>query len=195
MSLRCIPSPITISGTNITAIAIDGASTGQTGTITRESAQVHSFSLSDGVVGGFFVDASSTHAAFADDDFNFGVVQKGAASLPTFSYTADLVAVWSGISVETDFDIFAQGNSSANCALAATVDCIVTTVPRTSSVNFSPGFNATFGRWGGVYTAAGPITGNVSAFLSADKTFAAAWACEDPDQFWPGDCIFSAWRR
>jgi hypothetical protein len=65
-----------------------------------------------------------------------------------------------------------------------------------SDVNgaFSGSFpTAALGRWIGNFTQ-GSAAGEVRAFLSPDKTFAATWACSGAQVF-PVDCSFSAWNR
>jgi hypothetical protein len=184
-----------ISGTSITAIVRDGVVTGRTGAIIHQSGQAWMFVLNDQTEGAFFVDASATHATFADEEFSFGVLQKGAASLGTYAAT-DINGSWSGSSAETDFQTAFQVASSAACDMADAVDCMVTSSAGTSSVTFGGSFNTTFGRWTGSYT--GPAvgqSGTVHAFISPDKQFVGAWACDNPNQDWPGDCAFSAWRR
>ena len=107
---------VTISGTSITEIRVDGLVVpGRTGTIAQRSAQVFAFTLNDGTKGGFFLDPSLAHAAFVDDEFNFGVVQKGATVVPTYA-NADINGSWSGIVVTTtDFNTFNTAPWGATC--------------------------------------------------------------------------------
>ena len=190
-----------IDGSEITEVRENGVTTGVTGTIGTPLGLVRPYSFTDGTVpalnGVFLVNLAGTHMAFADEGADFGVLQKGAAGLPVYSY-ADLIGSWSGRSVETDFaGSISEVTSSMTCtAPVATLICsIAISGSATLTAEFSGSFDPGFGRWEGLFTGPSAITGNISAFVSPDKTFVAAWACLDPDQIWPDDCIFSAWQR
>ena len=191
---------VTISGGSITQVTKDGFNTGQTGTVSQQSPEVMRYTLTAGVVepassGVFLVHATLVHLAFADDAANFGVLQKNAVNLPTYGYDSDLNGAWTGMALQTDFSsFFAEASSTATCAFSnPTVGCTVTNPSGTFNVTLSGAFDTTFGRWTGTYT--GPTNGDAAVFLSADKTFAAAWACDLPDQIWPDDCAFYALNR
>ena len=196
-SLSLFAVSITISGGAITQVLQNGVNTGLTGTVTQQSAEVMRYTLTDGVdtLSGTFLLHADTHIAFADDGLNFGVLQKNAGSLPTYVYNTDLNGAWTGTALLTDFtSFFTAAGATANCAFSSpTVTCTVTNPSGTFPTALSGAFDATFGRWTGTYT--GPTTGSSNVFLSADKTFAAAWACDNPDQFWPDDCAFYALHR
>jgi hypothetical protein len=190
-----------IDGSEITEVRENGFRTGVTGTIGTPLGTVRPYSFTDGTVpelnGVFIVSASGTHMAFADEAFNFGVLQKGVTGLPVYSYT-DLIGTFSGRSVQTDFGTsIIEDTSSLTCSqLVATLICTITIVGgATLDVEFSGPFDPGFGRWEGLFAGPSGITGSVSAFLSPDKTFVSAWACTDPDQIWPDDCAYSAWQR
>jgi hypothetical protein len=93
----------------------------------------------------------------------------------------------------TDFSsFFTEAAATATCAFSTTLTCNVTDPSGTFNVDLAGAFDAR-GRWQGTYT--GPTNGDANVFMSADKTFAAAWACDLPDQFWPDDCAFYALHR
>ena len=193
---------VTINGSDIVEVRENGVPNGVTGTIGPLLGLVREYSFTDGSVpplnGVFLVDLAGTHMAFADEAVNFGVLQKDATGLPVYSY-ADLDGSWSvGRSVETDFaGAISESASSMSCIIpTTTLTCTITLAGGTTlTADFSASFDQGFGRWQGTFTAPGSTTGDITAFLSPDKTFVAAWACLDPDQFWPEDCIFSAWSR
>ena len=181
----------TISGTSITEVQLDNTITGQTGTITQssQSAQIYSFSLNDGTTGGFFLDTAAAHAAFLDTDDSFGVLQKGATSLPTFT-NADLAGSFSGIvvTVTANLSSFTTATSSATCTSTTTTSCSVTDSGGTTSASFQSTVNTT-GRF------LGSIPGGiVRAFLSADKAFGGTYSCPNGSSF-PAGCEFTAWRK
>jgi hypothetical protein len=207
---------ITTSGSQITEMRRNGViTTGANGlplggTITHRSGSIFSFSLGDGTVGGFFLNPAQTHAAFVDEDFSFGVLQLSATVLPTFAYT-DLNGSWSGQAITTTagFATFAAAASSASCSVpTCTVnDSGGTTTGTFSSGNFTDnlindqgqptGAGPQWGRWPGIHaSSSAPIApnGSIRAFLSADKSFAATWAC-GPSITFPTNCKFNAWTR
>lgn len=188
---------VTTSGSSITGILVSNASTGQTGTMTHQSGNIFSFTLNDGTRGGFFLDATQTHAVFLDDDFNFGVVQLGATALPAFSHT-DLNGSWSGVAITTNFATFTSVPSSASCAVptCTVVDSGVTTTATFTVSNFDSFDGPNFGRWLGTYMASDNTNGSIRAFLSVDKQFAGGFSCPAVVAVpTPVDCEFTAWRR
>ncbi len=192
---------ITVDGSgNITEIVSDGVPQGVTGTIQKSTtgsgafmAGVFGIVFSDGSEGGFIVDTNGTHLGFLDDAFNFGVFQKGAAALPAYA-SADIAGSWSGygVTLNSNFDVSQSFASSA---------VVNSDANRTfSGSDIGGAFNGSFpihtslGRWQGSfnYPATGE-NGDASAFLSADKTFAATWGCSGFS--FPEDCSFSVWTK
>jgi hypothetical protein len=201
---------VTTSGFAITQVRINGTPTGQTGTLTQQSGNIFRFLLNDGTDGGFFLDAARTHAAFVDESFSFGVLQLNATSLPTFVH-ADLNGSWSGqaITVTANFATSSAVASSASCGVptCTVTDSGGTTTGTFSSDNFTSnlvnesgqltGSGMQWGRWPGAHVSnSAPISpnGSMRAFLSADKAFAATWAC-GPTITFPTNCKFNAWNR
>lgn len=159
------------------------------GTAGYEGNQVFSFLLSDGTDGGFLADGIPDHAGFVDEDFTFGVVQRGAIFLP-FYYAIDLVGNWSGITVETDFIDFTTAASSVTVAADLTFSGSTDGAAFAGTyVAYSAGF--------GIYAFLG--TGSFGqevgqTYLTPDKRVLAGWACMSGGSF-PGDCRFTVWTR
>ncbi|MCW8956617.1 MAG: hypothetical protein OQL09_07015 [Gammaproteobacteria bacterium] len=181
------------SDNSITSIYADGTNIGLSGTIAVEpsaiGAKLYNFVLSDATEGGFFADPSLTYIAYIDSDGNFGVLQKSAVSLPSYA-SSDIAGNWSGYSVELDsaLNLTDEYTSSA----AVNISGYFTSVDAygTSTGSFDVP-DTSFGRYTGTYVNAYE-SGNVHAFLSADKQFAATWACWSS---WPSNCSFSAWTK
>jgi len=184
---------VTVGGSgNITQILVDGTDQGTTGTITKVGANVFGVVFSDASEGGFIADASGTHAGILDDQFSFGVLQKGAGALPVYA-AADIAGTWSGYGVllDANFDVTQTFASSATIANDATRTFTGSDIGGAFSGSF-PSDPHILGRWQGTFIQ-GSTPGVVSAFLSVDKTFAATWACDGIN--FPADCSFSAWNR
>ncbi|MDH5633443.1 MAG: hypothetical protein OEZ10_10680 [Gammaproteobacteria bacterium] len=191
-----LPLQITIDNSGkITNITVDGANTGLSSiaSVTAEGNNIYGFELNDGTIGGFIVDSSGQHAGFLDDGFTFGVVQKGAPGPAGGGYVnTDIIGSWSGygVTIDSAFNITNVFNSTGTVA---------------SNFSFSGnGLNGTFtGNFASFYSTNGVYlgtwsdtsgSGDLQAFLSADKTFAATWACDWTYGF-PDGCSFSAWNR
>lgn len=159
------------------------------GAATQESAQVFSFILSDATEGGFIVDGNASHAGFVDEFFTFGVLEKGAAFIPTY-FGNDIVGSWSGIEVETDLVVFTEAPSS----LTVTPDFSFSGT--TEGISFS-GIFTIFSSAFGIYAfASSSINGSGvgQVYVSPDKTFMASWGCLSGGTF-PSDCSFNAWSK
>lgn len=189
---------VTIVGGAVTEIQIDGVvqmDAGQllTGTISKDSDVLYSLTLSDGTEIAFIIDPAVLYAAVVDDEFNFGVVEKGANGLPGY-VDSDIDGNWSGVTVETDFTISTEVPSTASCtfptcnANSAGVDSVI-------AVAFFPGVVVTnSAQWVGTFVETLGDTGAVRVMLSPDKLFAVSYACVDEALF-PTDCGFSAWVK
>ncbi len=159
------------------------------GTAAHESGQIFSFALSDGTDGGFVTDGPANHAGFVDENFTFGVLEKGATALPTFREN-DIIGSWSGIQVETDWVGFTATSSSV------TINSDFSFSGTNGGKPFSgifPAFSSVYG----VYVFSGSSVegaGGGQAYLSPDKTFMATWACIAGGSF-PIDCSFNSWVK
>jgi hypothetical protein len=184
---------------NISAVRRNGSSLGLTGTLSKDHGNIFDFSLIGGTTGGFYADNSATHVAFLESTGQFGVLQKGATSLPTYAL-ADLVGTWSGytVAVDSNMTITREGPSSATVALTR-YTISGNDFNGAFSGSFSPtNYNATYGWFDGSWsnTTAGR-SGSLRAWLSADKTFAALWACDGTTGYVYAlaNCTYSAWRK
>lgn len=160
-----------------------------TGTIAKEDDNSFSLTISDGTVGGFYVDDSAEHAVYVDEDFYFAVLEKGATSLPSYIQT-DAVGSWSGFTVNVDagLNFLIQSNSSA----AVTPSFFLS--GSTPAGAFSGDFLSwveSYGAFQGVFSGG---DGVFEMFVSPDRQFAGMWACIIPGTF-PIDCGFSAWWK
>jgi hypothetical protein len=103
---------VTVSGGNsIDSILIDGVDQGVAGVLTPETTNIWGFTLTDDTEGGFIVDSARKHLIFVDEDFNVGVLQRGAGALPTF-HQGDIAGSASGMVVTSDLDTFQQHSGS-----------------------------------------------------------------------------------
>lgn len=209
---------LTIQGSDITELQLDGAATNLTGTITKadEVQRVFRFVLTDNQAvpfenrGAFMVDPSATYLVFLGQFLDFGVIQKDATELPTFAQT-DIDGSWTGHTIsttgftDTGFDTFAHTPSSATCAPSEAPvgpsDCTVALNGTTRAIA-SLTANDTGGRWVGTYTDTREDetqeSGTTQVYLSPDRAFAGSWSCVNfaagPGGF-PETCDFSAWTR
>lgn len=186
---------LTISGGNITKIFVDGADTGITGTITKESDVLFLIDYSDGYRGSFLVDRAVAHAAFMGERYSSGVVQKGAGSLPTF-LISDADGNWAGHTVVTDFTTIPEVTSTASCT---NLICSSSTGGVTAEIYLDGFFDGTYGRWVGAYTNTMIDPGETSFagygetifMLSIDKQFASSFECDNIAPYLEG-CELSA---
>lgn len=181
---------ISVDGSgNVTSMVIDGDVTGDTAVITKVSAKVFGMTISDGTDAGFIVDAGGTHAGFVDDTFFFGVLQKNATSLPFFPDT-DVIGTWSGygVTLDSNFELDQEFSSSATVASNFDFSGSDLTGLFTGSIT---GWHDNYGVYLGDFTNTNG-SGNVVVFLSADKTFAASYACTGS---FPTGCSFTAWNK
>lgn len=185
------------SNTSITSIVIDGTNQNMTGTITAVSSSINaklfSFVLSDTTEGGFFADPSLNYIAYVDEDFSFGVLQKEAGGLPTYT-SSDIVGSWAGYSIElnSNFDISAEYFSVATVQTSGSFTDVAS-LPSGDLIStgaFSS-YYPNYGKYVGNYSNT-VDSGTISAFLSVDKRFSASWGCAGA---FPTNCSFSAWVK
>lgn len=188
---------VTLDGSgNLTQHVVDGSSTGLTSTITKESDQIFSFLDSDGTEGGFFVDGGAKHAGFVDEDFYFGVLEKGASSLPTYANT-DIIGSWSGYGIALDsyFDIVETWTSSGTVA-----NDFSFSGSDSDGGTFSGSFSTYFSSYGAYYgdfSNSEGASGSMRVFLSPDKSFVASWAADRSggSATFPEDYAFECWNK
>jgi carbon monoxide dehydrogenase subunit G len=184
---------ITIDGTgNVTSVYVDNSNQFLTGMIQKTSSKIFGLTLSDGTDAGFIVDPSGLHAGFLDSTNTFGVLQKGATSLPSYS-AADIAGSWSGygVTVDNNFELDQEFSSTVN---------VNTSLNFTGSDGLSGAFSGSIQyyhpAWGwylGTYSNSSG-SGDVLAFLSVDKTFVASFACEN-GVISNSTCSYTAWNK
>ena len=182
----------------ITSVDLDGAATGLVGSVTHSQDDLYEYTLDDGTEGGFWIDAAGRHVVFCDDEWNFGVVQKGGSSAGSFSQGDLAGRSYQGYTVVTDaaFEIAATGTSSATVGLDGSFQgSFDGGAAGASTFENLPGGelaleDATFGRFRGSYSDSTGDMGSISAIMSPDKQLIGTWA--SPGQF-PEDCSFSVW--
>lgn len=182
---------------DITQILIDGNDQGITATTYLEQGNIYGMEFSDGGFGGFIVNNAKTHAAFLTEEDDFGIVQKGASSLPTFN-TGDARGSWTGhgVTIDANYDLVDVFTSTANVDNSDTIsgsDSLGSSFGGAIE-NFSP----SYGIYWGDYIESDTAYGVFEIFLSADKQFAATWACDTSDGgifTWPVDCKYTFWDK
>lgn len=183
---------------DIYSLLIDGVSTHDTGKVKKEGKYNFSYALSDSSVGGFLADSAGQHMGFLAEDYSYGVLQKGATGLPTFSAT-DITSAWKGYTVEVDYNLAVVKSYSSDVSISTNGDFSGSQNNSTFSGNLYE-FSTTHGYWAGGWSDDEGNSGNAVVWLSADKTFAASWGClsgyaSDYDIYDAEYCSFSMWNR
>ena len=173
----------------------NGTSLNLNGTIQNVGGSKFRFVLSDTTVGGFLVDAAGAHAGFLDENGSIGALQKGATA-PALYVFGDVAGAWSGYTVALDnsMAVVREGGSNATVA-GATATGSDFNGTFTASISISS-YNSMYGYFPGTWSNT-TGTGNLRAFLSTDKRFAAEWACLGSVSY-PGNfdnCTFAIWNK
>ncbi len=178
----------------ITALRRNGVSQGLTGSFAKDHGNIFDFTLSDGTTGGFFADNDALHVAFLDRYGSFGVLQKGATSLPTYVDT-NVVGSWSGYTVQLDSGLNITKEGSSSVTVTSGFTFTGSDIYGSFSGSFSL-YSSTYGYYAGTWSNS-TGSGSMRAWLSVDKTFAAVWACQGTTSYVASisDCSFSAWRK
>jgi len=185
---------------------------GLIGVISTRSSSVFNYTLSDGAgtLGGLYVDPTATHFTFLDDNFRFGMMQKGAVEDSALVYiNNDISGNWSGFSVNvSNVNMNVINNNKSNASVV--VDDLtftgtdgaasVTGGTFDGSVSLSDAMKGIYtGNW--VNPNDNTKFGNITAILSADKTFLAARFCLSfvlpPGNGVPNSemCTFVSWNK
>ena len=189
----------TVEERSITRFSIDGVDQNQTSLIAPIESDVFSYRTSDGINGGMIVDPSKLYGVIVNEQWEFGVVQKGATAPYGSATIVDLNGSWSGFFVGLfddeyyRFPVTSECNSNI-CVTTATGPAVngqgvvveeITGVQ--STANFmhraSLAFDFTFAN-----TLGGSGVG--AGFLSKDKRFLGVYAC--PESMILGECEFGA---
>ena len=181
-------------GGNITSISTAPGLTGTTSSSPLASSSQlpgwqFDITLSDATDGGFYVDPGFAHAVIVDESFVFGVLQKEATVLPTFS-AEDLVGKYDGqtVQVNPSFDLAVLLPSAAKVLADLSFS---TTRPGNSASGDVVVHDLNFGLFDLIFDDPS-VTGRV--ILSPDKSFAGAYDCAS-DATFPQDCGISAWTQ
>lgn len=201
----------TVDADTISGIKLNGTDTNLTGTLTKATEIPRAFrfvlssngrEISRGIM---LADPSANYIAYLNSGFEFGVLQKGATTPPTYAQ-ADIDGTWAGDTVKatTDFTTLTSESASANCAASTPAttppssQCAIT-IGATSRTASNLVLDDPLGRWGGMFSDDPPPSAAPSvairSFLSADKNFSGWWACHDFTGGFPDTCDFSAWSR
>ena len=132
--------------------------------------------------GYMIVDNSYQHATYGDAGLFFAVIEKGATSLPAYAST-DIVGSYSGGAYIFTYDSSEGSWNWEGDAISMTASPGLTFSGSSPAGAFSGGFDAllynqSFGRYGGTLDITPPRTLDISALVSPDKTFVAAYANE-----------------
>jgi len=187
---------------------------GLIGLISARSSSVFNYTLSDGTdtLGGLYVDPTASHFTFLDDNFRFGMMQKGAAEDPALVYLInDIAGNWSGFSVNvSNASLNVLNNNNSNAAVVADdltfkgTDGVTSVTGGTFDGSLAPSSSDAMK---GIYTGnwINPLDntkfGNITAILSADKTFLSARFCLSfilpPGNGVPNSemCTFASWNK
>ncbi|MDP6989196.1 MAG: hypothetical protein QF903_06925 [Planctomycetota bacterium] len=182
----------------ITEVLLDGAPTGLTGSITHSQDRIYDYTLSDGTEGGFWLSETGTHVVFCDDEWNFGVIQKGGSSAGNYSLGDITGSSFAGYTVVTDaaFEIAATGTSTCTVHVDGSFEgAFDGGAAGASTFENLPGGelqldDSNYGRFLGSYSDSTGDIGTISAIMSPDKKLIGTWASPG---FFPEDCSFSVW--
>jgi len=192
-----------VSGTDI-AVLSASSYLALTGTISPMYGNLYRTTFyTDGYVvdnGGFLADNAGNHAGFLMSNGDFGVLEKGGSTTATWSQS-DSEGAWSGFSVSLD----ASGENITNYSTATiTIDAsgnFTATGPNGDFIGhlaiYDPSAGTYTGTWDLPNASGGPM-GNLKVWISADKTFAASYACVgvlNPSAYALDSCTYYAWSK
>lgn len=192
----------TVEGRSITRFLIDGIDQRQTSSIAAVQSDVFEYLTSDGIRGGILADPSKSYGIIVNEQWDFGVVQKGASAPYGSATVVDLNGSWSGffVSLFNDeyfrYSVTAECNSGT-CVTTATGPAVnrqgvivedITGVQSTSSF----GHRETLA-FDGTFTNTRGGSGVAAGFLSKDKEFLGVYACQDSMEL--EECEFGAFVK
>jgi len=170
---------------NVVDVRIGGVSSGNTGYINDdwdENLFHVIYTTGNTLQGGvMIVDDGYRYATFADGNLYIGVLEKGAASLPSYA-ASDIVGSYSGGAYEFTQDSSGTYNWEGD-AISLTVDNSLDFSGNSPSGGFSGEFNMTlrdptYGGYTGTMDVPAIDTFDIMALVSPDKNFVAAYAKE-----------------
>ncbi len=201
---------VTVSSSNsITSVSVDGTDQGLTGSISNVQSNLYSYILYKGSAfndeGGFLVDAAKKHAGFLSSVGDFGVVEKGGSTAAITYTVADLDGTWSGYTISLDNLGNITNYDDTSTVTVDGVDGSFTGSNASGAFANAVGgelavLNSSHGAYEGLYDDATGISGGyVQVWISPDKTFAAAYACDPAWGTSPRNglsvCTYSSWVK
>ncbi|MCH8076693.1 MAG: hypothetical protein IIC13_12975 [SAR324 cluster bacterium] len=185
----------------ITRHLVDGVETGRRGYATGPNSTGTLFALkwNDGTLGGILTNREYTHAAFLDQDFIVGSLEKNAAAYLPYTVEDIIQPFWSGhyLLLDGDFNFLSSGGALLEVALDRRfngTDGDGRVYAETAVIDLTDSFH---GRYEGAYqneddaSDAGPLV----AFLTPDKTHAAAYTCSPDETGFPDGCRFYLFNK
>jgi hypothetical protein len=191
---------VSVDGSTITAVARDGSSLGLTGAISAVQGGIFEFTLYAGATemdaGGFMVDGAANHAAILTQGGDFGVLQKNGPTTGTWA-AADAIGSWSGYSIALNStgDIISYDSSSATVDINGN---IIGSGPFGGFTGALSTYHTGYGYYTGTWSNPSQGTsGDLLVWISADKTFAASYAClGSSDPSWGLEyCTYNSWNK
>ncbi len=178
----------TVEDRTITQFLIDGIDQTQTSSLAPLASDIFEYLTSDGIYGGMLSDPSKSYGVIVNENWEFGVVQKEASTPYGSATIVDLNGSWSGFFVSLFDSAYFRYPATAECnsgvcvttatgpavSLQGAIVDDVTGVQSTatfvhrSTLAFDGEFSNTRG-------GSGVNTG----FLSKDKRFLGAYACQE----------------
>ena len=128
------------------------------------------------------VDNGYRHATYADSGLLFGVIEKGAVSLPAYA-SSDIVGDYTGGAYEFAFDPEDNFWTWGGDPVSMTVNANLIFSGAAPGESFSGGFDPTLrsstsGGYIGTVDSSRPMKLDIKALVSPDRTFVAAYAKE-----------------
>ena len=185
----------------ITQHVVDGVETGRRGYLTGPNTSGTLFSLrwNDGTKGGILTNRDYTHAAFLDQDFSIGSLEKNVAAYLPFAVEDIVQPFWSGhyMLLDGDFNYLHSGGALLEVALDRRfngTDGDGRVYAETTVIDLTDSFH---GRYEGAYQNEDDASdaGSIVAFLTPDKTHAAVYTCSPDETNFPEGCRFYLFNK
>lgn len=185
----------------ITRYNVDGVETGRRGYVSgpNSSGTVFAMKWNDGTRGGILTNRDYTHAAFLDQDFTIGSLEKNAAAYLPYTVGDIIQPFWNGhyMLLGGDFNYLSSGGALLEVALDRRfngTDGDGRVYAETATLDLTDSF---LGRYEGAYqneddaSDAGPVV----MFLTPDKSHAAAYTCSPDETGFPDGCRFYLFNK
>lgn len=169
---------------NVLGVRVGGVPTGNTGYINEDWDEnlFHVRYTTSGMLQGgvMIVDSGYRYATFADNNLFIGVLEKGASSLPSYA-ASDIVWSYNGGAYEFTQDSGGTWNWEGEVITMTVDNSLSFSGSSSSGLLYSGAFDAqlyspSFGRYAGSMDLDPARTLNITALVSPDKNFLAAYA-------------------